>query len=58
LVTCAPDAKDNGKLVFATCALSNFSIFWDFAGLRRVSPDQITGARLERHAQVRAGFKV
>ena len=51
-VTCVPDEKDNGRLVYATCVLSNVSLFWDFAGLRRVSPDQLTGVRLKRHAQV------
>ena len=51
-VACVPNEKDNGRLVYATCVLSNVSLFWDYAGLRRVSPDQLTGVRLERHAQV------
>lgn len=51
-VTCFPDPANNEKLVYATCALSNFSLFWDVAGLRRLEPADLTGIRLVRHAQV------
>ena len=49
---CRPNSTNDGKLVFATCALSNFELFWDFAGLRRLSPSDLTGVRLVRHAEV------
>jgi hypothetical protein len=51
-VGCYPDAANDGKLVYATCALYNRSVFWDFAGLRRLQPSELTGVRLVRHAEV------
>ena len=34
------------------CDLSNFALFHDFIGLRRLSPKSVTGVRLVRHVQV------
>ena len=51
-VNCKPDSTNDGRLVYATCALSNYSLFWDFAGLRRLPPSDLTGIRLVRHAEV------
>jgi len=34
------------------CDLSNFALFHDFVGLRRLSPKSVTGVRLVRHVQV------
>lgn len=53
-VGCRPDPTNDGKLVYATCALNNRSVFWDFAGLRRLQPSEITGVRLMRHVEVSA----